>query len=43
MTNLFIGFIFGVVVSAIGFDGVVKILDGGVEKVQDVSRELSKE
>jgi len=42
MTNLLIGFILGVVVSTIGFSGVAYYADQGVDKIKEVTREVSK-
>ena len=37
-----IGFICGVVVASIGFSGVARLMDSGVEVVKEKSRELSQ-
>jgi len=42
MTKFLIGFVLGVVVATVGFSGVAQILDNGVSRVQDVSREIAK-
>lgn len=36
------GFILGIVVSAVGFSGITKILDRGVEQVKTQSQEIAK-
>ena len=42
MTKFLIGFVLGVVVATVGFSGVALILDNGVSRVQDASREIAK-
>lgn len=42
MTKLLIGFILGVVVATVGFSGIAKMLDNGVNKVKEVSQEQVK-
>ena len=42
MINLLVGFILGVVVSTVGFSGIAKIADSGVEKVKQVTVEQVK-
>jgi hypothetical protein len=42
MTKLLIGFVFGVVVSTVGFSGVAKMLDKSVDKVKEVTIEQAK-
>jgi hypothetical protein len=42
MFKLFIGFILGVVVSSVGFSGIARMLDNGVNKVKEVSQEQIK-
>lgn len=42
MKNIIIGFVLGVVVSTIGFTGVARLLDKGVETIKTQSQELSK-
>jgi hypothetical protein len=37
VSKLLIGFIFGIVVSTVGFSGIAKIADNGVEKVKQVT------
>ena len=37
MTNLLIGFVLGIVVSTVGFSGIAKIADNGIEKVKQVT------
>ena len=42
MTKLLVGFMFGVVVSTVGFSGVAKMLDRSVDKVKEVTIEQAK-
>jgi hypothetical protein len=40
MTNFIIGFVFGIVVATVGFTGVARVLDHGVQTIQNQSKEL---
>jgi len=42
MRNLIIGFILGLVVSAVGFSGIARMFDKGVQTIQTQSRELAQ-
>ena len=42
MSKLIIGFILGIVVATVGFSGIARILDNGVNKVKEVSQEQIK-
>ena len=42
MSKLLIGFILGIVVATVGFSGIAKMLDNGVNKVKEVSIEQVK-
>lgn len=42
MRNLIIGFVLGLVVSTVGFSGIARIFDKGVETVKTQSVELAK-
>ena len=42
MTKLLIGFILGIVVSTVGFRGIAKMADNGVNKVKEVTQEQVK-
>ena len=42
MINLVVGFILGVVVSTVGFSGIAKMADKGVDKVKEVTIEQTK-
>lgn len=42
MKGITIGFVLGLVVATVGFGGVAKILDRGIETVKTQSQELAK-
>lgn len=42
MKAFFIGVIFGLVLATVGFSGMARIMDKGVEKVKTESQELAK-
>jgi hypothetical protein len=42
MTKFLMGFVAGLIVATVGFSGVARMLDNGVSRVQDVSREISQ-
>jgi hypothetical protein len=42
MRNLIIGFILGLVVATVGFSGMARLLDKGVETIKTQSQELAK-
>ena len=42
MKNILIGFVLGLVVATVGFSGVARLLDSGVEVVKEKSQELAK-
>ena len=42
MKGFILGTIFGIVICTVGFTGVAKILDTGVNKVQEYSRDAAK-
>jgi hypothetical protein len=42
MSKLLVGFILGIVVSTVGFSGIAKIADNGVNKVKEVTQEQVK-
>lgn len=42
MRNLVIGFVLGLVVATVGFSGVARLLDKGVETIKTQSQELAK-
>jgi hypothetical protein len=43
MRNFFLGTMFGIVISTIGFSGVAKLLDNGVNKTKAMVQEQVKE
>ena len=42
MIQLLIGFILGIFVATVGVNGVLKVFDTGVQKVQEISKEAVK-
>jgi len=42
MTKLIVGFVIGVVVSTIGFTGLARVADRGVEHLKETSQEVAK-
>ena len=42
MRNLIVGFVLGLVVATVGFSGVTRLLDKGVETIKTQSQELAK-
>ncbi len=42
MRNLVIGFVLGLVVATVGFSGVARLLDRGVETIKTQSQELAR-
>jgi hypothetical protein len=42
MRNFFLGTLFGIVIATVGFSGVAKMLDGGVNKVKSITQEQVK-
>ena len=40
--NFLLGFILGIVVSTVGFSGIAKMADNGVNKVKEVTQEQVK-
>jgi hypothetical protein len=42
MTKFLVGFIFGIVVSTVGFSGIAKMADNGVNKIKEVTEEQVK-
>jgi hypothetical protein len=42
MRNLIVGFVLGSIVATVGFGGIAKILDHGVETIKSTSQELAK-
>jgi hypothetical protein len=42
MSKLVIGFVLGLVVAAVGFSGIARIFDRGVQSIQQTSKELAQ-
>ena len=42
MTKLLVAFILGIVVSTVGFSGIAKMADKGIDKVKEVTIEQAK-
>jgi hypothetical protein len=42
MSKIIIGFILGVVVASVGFSGIARMLDRGVQSIQTQSKELAQ-
>ncbi len=42
MTKLLVGFILGLIVATVGFSGVARILDRGIDTVKTQSQEMAK-
>ena len=42
MTKFIVGFVLGLAVATVGFGGIARILDHGVEKIKTTSQELSQ-
>lgn len=42
MRNIAIGFVLGLVVASVGFSGIARIFDRGVQTIQETSRELAQ-
>jgi hypothetical protein len=42
MKNFLLGTLFGIVIATIGFSGVAKLLDSGVNKVKEITIEQAR-
>lgn len=42
MKNFLVGSVFGIIIATVGFSGIAKMLDNGVNKVKEVSQEQVK-
>jgi hypothetical protein len=42
MSKIIIGFVLGVVVASVGFSGIARMLDRGVQSIQTQSKELAQ-
>lgn len=42
MTRFVLGFVVGLIVASVGFGGIARILDRGVQEIQTQSKELAR-
>lgn len=42
MKNFLVGTLFGIVISTVGFSGITKIIDHGIEKTKQIAAETAK-
>jgi hypothetical protein len=42
MTKFVVGFVAGIVVASVGFSGIARIADKGVQQIQTQSKELAQ-
>jgi len=42
MKNFLIGVVFGIVIATVGFSGIAKMLDNGIEKTKAIAVETAK-
>ena len=42
MTNFIVGTIFGIVIATVGFSGISRIIDSGVNKVKETVQERAQ-
>jgi hypothetical protein len=42
MREFFIGTVFGIVIATVGFSGIAKMLDNGIEKTKEIAVEGAK-
>jgi hypothetical protein len=42
MKSFFLGTVFGIVIATVGFSGIAKILDNGIQKTKDIAVETAK-
>ena len=42
MTKFIAGFVLGIIVAAVGFGGIARMLDKGIETVKTQSQEMAK-
>ena len=42
MTKFIIGFVAGIIVASVGFQGIARIADKGVQQIQNQSKELAQ-
>ena len=42
MKTFILGVITGIILTTVGFSGIARMMDNGISKVQDISREAAK-
>ena len=42
MKNFLIGVVVGIILTTVGFSGIARIFDNGLNKVQEISKEAAK-
>ena len=42
MKSFILGTVFGIVISTVGFSGVARMLDNGIQKTKDIATETAK-
>jgi hypothetical protein len=42
MTKFILGFVAGLIVATVGFSGVARIMDSGVQTIQQTTKELAQ-
>ncbi len=42
MKSFILGTIFGIVIAAVGFSGIARMLDNGIQKTKDIAVETAK-
>ena len=42
MKNFLIGTVFGIIVATVGFSGIAKLLDNGIQKTKEIAIEGAK-
>lgn len=42
MKSFILGTIFGIVISTVGFSGIARMLDNGIQKTKDIAVETAK-
>jgi hypothetical protein len=42
MTKFILGTIFGIVISTVGFSGIARMLDNGIERTKAIANETAK-
>lgn len=42
MKNFLVGTVFGIVVATVGFSGIAKLLDNGIQKTKEIATEGAK-